>query len=339
MLIALLCTLSLFVYSADKEPVKKQAPIVVSVGKVEKKDLPQYLHALGTLNAIDVVTISSVTDGRISNIEFKNGQAVEKGMPIVLLDNQQVVANYETAKTNLDLANKKYSRSTKLGDAISHQDLEALKADVAVKKADLMSKEAAMNEKKVLAPFSGVLGSFKVNVGDFVSAGDPLVTLVNNESLRADYNIPESEVTKIQKNQMVVVSVSAFPKELFYGTVNYISPTIDKSTRTVTVQALVPNKTKHLKAGMFVQLKQQFDVKKDVLVVPDDSVMADVKGYYVFKVDDSSVSQVYVKLGERTSGYAQINSGLQEGDAIVVTGQQKLQDGSEITTKDVGSSK
>ena len=304
-------------------------PILVEVTQVKMADIPNMVSALGNLSAVRVVTISAESDGRIAGIHFKSGQEVDQGMPIVELDNTQAQADYQSAVTNMKLARIKYERSKLLlNQAVSQQELATLKADVESKEAIVKSKLSYLNQKVITAPFSGVLGAFHVQVGDYVKAGDPLVTLINTTQLRADYQLPESFLPKLKLRQFVTITSSTYPKKVFYGTVSFISPTINPDTRSISIQALVPNDMKLLLPGMFVHVSHQISVAKNTVVIPEEAIQADIKGYYVYKVAGSKAGQIYIKIGAHLDNQAQVLSGLKIGDLIVVAGQQKLDDGS-----------
>ena len=305
------------------------SPIFVDVTQVKTADIPNIVSALGSLSAVRIVTISAESNGRISGIHFKSGQEVDQGMPIVELDNAQAQADYQSAVTTMNLARIKYERSNLLlNQAISQQELATLKADMESKEATVKSKLAVLNQKVITAPFSGVLGIFHVQVGDYVRAGNPLVTLVNTTQLRADYQLPEIFLPKLKLGQFITITSSTYPKKVFYGTVSFISPTVNSDTRSISIQALVPNNTKLLSPGMFVHITHQISVAKNTVVIPEEAIQADVKGYYVYTVIDGKVGQTYVKIGAHLNNQAQVLSGLKIGDTIVVAGQQKLEDGS-----------
>jgi membrane fusion protein (multidrug efflux system) len=217
-----------------------------------------------------------------------------------------------------------------LNEAISQLEYEQLQADVDSKESDLKIAQAALNQKQIKAPFAGVLGNFKLQQGDYIKAGDPIVTLVNTEELEADYSISEQYLPQLKTGQLIQLTVSAYSNKIFYGTVNFISPTVSDTTRMVSLHATVNNKDNLLSPGMFIQVTQQIDLKRNVTVVPESAVLADVKGYYVFKVIKNQVSQTYISIGDRVKGLVEVKQGLQVGDSVVIAGQQKLQDGSQI---------
>ncbi|WP_264435383.1 efflux RND transporter periplasmic adaptor subunit [Coxiella endosymbiont of Dermacentor marginatus] len=141
--------------------------------------------------------------------------------------------------------------------------------------------------------------------------------------------MPESFLPKLKLGQFITITSSTYPKKVFYGTVSFISPTINPDARSISIQALVPNDMKLLSPGMFVHVAHQISISKNTVVIPEEAIQADIKGYYVYKVADGKASQIYIKIGTHLGNQAQVLSGLKIGDAIVwVAGQQKLDDGS-----------
>ncbi len=304
--------------------------VLVNAAVVKTANIPNTISALGSLSAKQSVTISSEVEGRIDQIFFKNGQLVAKGMPIIKLDDASAQADYEQAVTKLNLDTKNYQRMKLVGDAVSQQDLEEAKATVKSDQADVSSKLAALHQKEINAPFTGKLGSFQVSVGDYVSAGQAMVPLVNTKELRADYTISEDLIPEIKLGQLIKLTVSAYPNQNFYGTVNFISPSVDPTTRAVAIQALVNNNDEKLSPGMFIHISQELNVDKGAVVVPEDAVSANIKGHLVFKINNGHAEQVQVNVGNHNNGMVQVLSGLKPGDVIVVAGQQKLSDGSAV---------
>lgn len=331
MLLSILCFLfAISTAYGTNQPATVVKPILVNVAKVRPGNVTNTVNALGSLSAVQVVAASSVSDGRISRVYFKNGQVVKKGVLIVQLDNTQAKVDYQSAVTALQLSRLKYQRSKLVPTAISKQELAKLKADVDSKEANVKTKQVALNQKQITAPFSGVLGNFQVQVGDYLKAGAPIVTLVNIKKLRADYQLPESQLPKLKRGQSVKITTSAYPNKAFYGRVIFISPTVNKDTRSVLVQALIMNDKNILAPGMFVNASQEVSVSTNVPMIPEEAVLADVKGYYVYTVVGHKVAKIYLETGVRTNNEVQAVSGLKPGDVVVTAGQQKLQDGSII---------
>lgn len=308
------------------------AAVYVKVAPVSRRDIPIYIHALGSLTAGEAVTLSAQVAGRISAVYFKDGQSVEKGMPVIQLDHAKAAADYASQLAALHLSQRIYERSKLLlNQAVSEQALEQAKAKLSASKAQLQVSQIALDQKQVSAPFTGLLGKFLVSPGDYVLAGQPLVTLVNAASVHVNFNLAQDKLGKLKLNQMVKVQVNAYPKQVFIGTVNYISPSVNANTRSIAIQALIPNKQHLLKPGMFVKVAQKVSVIKSALVLPEMAVNADAAGYYVYVVSGTHVKKVSVTLGTRLSDSVQIRSGLKVGDRVVVAGVQKLSPNALIT--------
>ncbi|MDF1795828.1 MAG: efflux RND transporter periplasmic adaptor subunit [Coxiellaceae bacterium] len=326
---------------AEKKPSKNKTittaslvnkPVVVQVAKAKVETLPIYVDALGSLSAVNRVTVSSETAGRVAQIFFKDGQMVGKDMPILKLDDSSARANYNVSVTTLNVNRKKYKRGKAILPigGMSTQQVEELKAALENNDSRVKRDLAILSQQTMTAPFSGTLGAFNVQVGDYVSAGDPIVTLVSRKTLLVDFNVSQAKLPHLQMSQLVRITVDAYPKKVFYGTVNFISPTVSKTTRAVQVQALVQNKSNELSPGMFCHVQQQIGVNKNALVVPEVAVNADIKGYYVYKLVGKKAVKAYVTPGTSQKGMVQISQGLNAGDTVVTAGQQKLQDGSTV---------
>jgi membrane fusion protein, multidrug efflux system len=309
---------------------KRIAPVAINVQvmQVATKDLPKQISSLGSLVAPDSVTLSADGSGRIKQINFKNGQTVGKGMPVLQLDDTSAEVDYQKSVAKLNTDSKMLARQLQAAETLSQQAIDSQKAVVEADKADVKSKQAILNQMSVDAPISGVLGNFQVNVGDYLTAGSPIVTLVNTKQLRVDYNVSSDNLKSIKRGQAVILSVNSYPDKKFMGSVTYISPSLDPTTRTVAVQALVPNPKGLLRPGMFSHIEQNISMQKNALVIPQLSVIAGVKGYSVFKVVNSKASVQNIQLGARFGNSVVVESGLKVGDSVIVSGQDKVQDGS-----------
>lgn len=322
-----LCSACSLALAAKKPAPKVNTRFSVSVAKVSTMDVSQDIHALGSLSAINRVTLSAEVAGRVSAIFFKNGQEVTKGMPVAQLDNASDKAAYQSSLASLNLSRQKYQRAQLITQAFSQEQLDELKADVAKDQATVKTNQVALNQKQVIAPFTGVLGKFQVNVGDYVSAGQPIVDLVDTKQLRVNFSVPQQQRAQLKKGALVNIKVDAHPNKTFYGTVTYISPTVSDSSREIAVQADVPNPKDLLSPGMFVHASLQVRVHKNALVIPQQATLADITGYYVYVVNNNKVSKQYITTGEHVGNMIEVLKGLKAGQVVVTDGTQKLNDG------------
>lgn len=322
--------------NADKSYGKtKINPTLVEVAVVKKGSIPKQVESVGSLTAIQEVNISSEVDGRITKIFFKDGQFVAKDMPIIQLSNAKAKADLDSAQTSLQLSERTYERYKLIfkEGGISQQDLDQQRSDVESKEAAVKNMVTALNQKQITAPFDGELGAFHVNEGAYITAGLPLVNLVNKRKLKVEYAVPEIYLPQLKIKQAVLVSVDSYPGQTFAGEVTFISPVIDKLTRRVSVQATVPNEEGTLFPGMFAHISQLISDSKETLVIPEQAVIASLQGFAVYKVVNDKAVATKLIIGERYNGQLEVKSGLAVGDVVVIAGQQKLDDGVPVSIK------
>lgn len=310
----------------------KNVPVNVEVADVTHMNMPQHVFSVGSLVALQSVTISSEVDGRVKRIFFEDGQFVKKGSAVLQLDSDQAKADLVSAKTELTLSKATYQRYLSLfkEGGVSRQDLDQKRSDMESKSAAVKSAIATLQKKTLVAPFSGRLGAFAVTEGNYIKAGDQLVKLVNKRVLKVVYTLPENNVPNLVIGQPAQVTVGSFPGRVFDGAVSFIAPSVDVDTRTVSVQATIPNPDEKLSPGMFVHVSQIVSEAKNALVIPEEAIIAGLQGDTVYKVVDGKAIAVKIVVGPRRNGFAQIKSGLQQNDQVVIAGQQKLHDGSAV---------
>ncbi len=182
----------------------------------------------------------------------------------------------------------------------------------------------------VRAPFSGYLTDWKVKPGEYIAAGTSLIELVNKNKLTIKYNIPEKFAGKSILGQEVLVKIKAYPKEKFIGIVNFISPIVNKDTHSITIKALLDNPDQKLVPGSFTEIIQVLDNIPNALVIPEMALMHTLTGYEVYKIIDKKAIKTAVTLGVREKGRAEILSGLQQGDAVIIVHHPRLRDGIDV---------
>lgn len=309
-------------------------PINVIAAKVTQMPVFEQVQTFGNLVAVQNVTISTEVAGKVSNIFFKDGQRVKKDALLLQLDNTQAKADLISAQADLALSKRNYERYVQLNKygGTTKQQLDKAQADVNAKEAAVQQDLNTLQKYTMTAPFSGKLGKFMINPGDYVAVGDKLVTLVNNSVLKIVYALPEDTLPKLKMGQQVIVMVDAVPNQTFTGNVSYIAPSINTNTGTIAVQATIQNKTGLLKQGLFATVRQLFNAGKssNALVVPEECVLASLKGNYVYLIKNNKAIIQYVTMGPHIEGFVEITAGLKLGDNIIAEGQQKLSNNASI---------
>lgn len=186
---------------------------------------------------------------------------------------------------------------------------------------------------RLAAPFDGVVSKCQVSLGNYVLAGQPLVTLTDMQSLRAEFSVSEKYLSLLKLGQTVKIATAAYPEKVFEGKIAYISPTIDAADRTIALYALVANPSSLLTAGLSVSIMQSLGSQNNTIMVPARSIMATLDGQQVYKIFHNKAYAVPVIIGQRNEENVEILQGLSEKDLIVVAGQQKLHDDVEVLIK------
>jgi membrane fusion protein (multidrug efflux system) len=306
---------------------------LVQTAHVQEVALPQTVHAIGSLTA-RMVQISPEMPGYVKAILFKDGTFVKSGTALVQLDDTEYSAKHQTAEAQLVYTQKNYERMVTLSKRgmIAQNTMDELNANLQEKKANDEESESLLHKMKLTAPFDGVVGECKVNPGDYVPAGQGVVTLTDKRNLRIEYNLPENNLPVLKTGQKVTITTSAFPGKQFVGTLSYISPTVNVDNRSISVYADIINDTNELAPGMFVDVTQSLGGETKALMVPSRSLVPVMDGEQVYKVVDGKVQVVDVKIGQRTNELVEITQGISAKDIIITDGQFKVRNGSSVKT-------
>ncbi|HEU5281936.1 MAG TPA: efflux RND transporter periplasmic adaptor subunit [Gammaproteobacteria bacterium] len=317
-----------------KAPAPAMPTVVVQVAPVQTKLLQSSIKAIGTINAASV-EITPETAGHIASIAFNDGAVVKQGDTLIQLDDAILKAKLASMTAQYQFSLQSYSRLKKLASKgiVAQQALDEASADMKEKKAALDEASVTDAKMKLVAPFDGMVGQRKVNVGDYVNPGQGVVTLTDTEHLRVEYNLPEKYLSTVQIGQTVEITTAAYSGKTFTGTITYISPTINPENRTIAVYAALAENHDRLASGLFVGVTQTLSEAKEALVVPARSLVPVLNGNQVYKVVNGKAVSVDVQIGTRTENTVEITHGLKAGDQVVTDGQIKLRNGQPITTQ------
>ncbi|MFA5490348.1 MAG: efflux RND transporter periplasmic adaptor subunit [Candidimonas sp.] len=305
--------------------------VAVSVVKVERVALTEGVSAVGSLRSEDSVIVRPEVAGRIAEINFEEGGRVTKGQVLVRLDDGVVKAQLQQARANLSLAQSQYRRAQELSQRgfISGQARDEAASQLKVQQAAAALAQAQLEKTVILAPFDGWIGLRSVSVGDYVSPGDDLVPLESIDPLKVDFRIPEQYLNQVRVGARLAVQFDALPGQSREGTVGAISPLVDVGGRSILLRATIPNADALLRPGMFARVQLQF-ADTPSLVVPEAALVPSSEGQYVFRLVGDKAQRMAVTVGQRRGGKAQILSGLEDDDQVLVSGLQRVQDGGEV---------
>lgn len=316
-------------------------PAKVAVAAAVQADFPVVLSGIGSLEATRQVLVPAEVDGRVAQILFTPGEPVKAGQLLVQLNDapeQGELARLQAQARNARALLDRTRRLVPL-QAATREQLDQAQADHEQAAADVRRVQALIDQKRIKAPFDGVLGVRRVNLGQFARAGDPLVSLTDASSVYANLTLPEQAWGTLRVGQPVAVTVDAHAGRVFQGKVTTVEPQVDPSTRTVRVQALLANPDGALSAGMYAQGRISLPDRPDVITVPETAVSYSAYGdsVYVVAAPESgtagaapTVRQAYVKTGERLRGRVVVTEGLKAGDQVVTSGQLRLHNGAAV---------
>ena len=312
-------------------------PTPVAAVEVVTKAVPNYLDGIGSIHAVHQVTISPEVSGRIVKIMFESGQSVQAGDPLVQLNDEPEQADLTNFQAQARLAQVTLDRNRKLATQqfTAQQTVDQNQSDLAVAQAGIARVKAVIAQKLVRAAFAGDLGVRQVEVGQYLSAGTPIVTLTNLDTLYVDFTLPEQERAKLSVGQSVEVRVDAFKDRLFQAKLTTIEPQLDPEMRSIMLQATLDNPDHLLLPGMFAAARVILAAQPNVMVLPETAVDYSAYGESVYLLTPKAkgtdgqqiytAAQTFVKTGPRRNGMIAITEGLKPGDLVVSEGQVKLQ--------------
>lgn len=317
----------------------KPPPLPVATATAITQTMPRYLSGIGSLSAARQVAVAPEVGGRVTGIYFESGAHVRAGDPLVQLNDgpdRGDLANFQ-AQARLAQANLLRANTLAARQFETQANVDTGKAQLEQANAGVTRTEAIIAQKLVRAPFAGVLGIRQVELGQYVNAGVTLVTLTDLESLYVNFTLPEGARSQLVVGQKVLIAVDAFPKRNFEAKLTTVEPQINTDTRTIKLQATLPNPDHLLLPGMFARARLVLPDQPDVITVPETAIDYTLYGDSVFLVvkdpgDDQHyhVKRTFVTTGDRFDNKVAVLTGMKAGDVVVAAGQLKLIDGAAV---------
>ena len=316
-------------------------PDAVTTIVAAQDEWPSTLNAIGTVAAVQGVTVSADLPGVVARIAFDSGSTVQKGDILVQLDTRQEQAQLAGAESQLELARVNFERMQGLvqQDAVSRAEFDAASAGHRQAEARIAEIRATIERKTIRAPFSGVLGIRQVNLGQYLTGGSPVVPLQSLDPVYVNFGVPQQDATQIRPGRRVQVAVGEQGGTGFTGRITAIDSVVDPTTRNVQAQATLPNPGGKLRPGMFVQTQVMLGQSKPMIALPASAINYAPYGDSVFIVSDlknpqgqpyRGVRQQVVKLGPARGDQVAVLSGVKPGEEVVTSGVFKLRNGAPV---------
>lgn len=320
-------------------------PTTVSAVRVEATRWQPRLNAVGNVQAVQGVVVSNQVAGQVERILFQSGDHVKLDQPLVQLDTDVDKADLAGLEAQLELARTQLKRNTRLlkDRAVAQGDYDEISAQVQQATAEVQAKQALIEKKTIRAPFDGQLGIRRVNLGQFLPAGSGIAELEALDPVYVDYALPERALAELRVGQPVEISVAAYPRRVFKGEIQAISPAVDRNTRNIRIRALLENPERLLRPGMFAKVATLLPARDQVLTLPREAITFNTYGDSVFLIETSTadagdaqagkliVQRRQIQTGATRGQQIEVTDGLKAGDQVVATGQVKLRNGVEVS--------
>jgi membrane fusion protein (multidrug efflux system) len=335
-------------------------PATVSTTTVHLQDWQDSVSAVGSLRAVRGVDVSTEIAGLVRKVNVVSGADVSPGTVLVELNSEVEQAQVNTLAVAVELAQTtlKRDREQLSVQAVSQATIDNDEADLRSKQAQLTQARATLDKKTIVAPFAGRLGISTVAPGQYLNAGDKIVSLQAINPIYVDFFLPQQQISRITRKETVTVATDAWPGREFTGKISAVNSTIDSTTRNIQVEATIANPERTLLPGMYAKVNVQLGSAERYLTLPQAAVTYNPYGASVFlaqaapaKMEDAAkggsaksgevaksespeaslvAAQTFVTLGPTRGDQVAIVKGIKEGDTVVTSGQMKLRPGTPL---------
>lgn len=309
-------------------------------------------EAVGTFVAVNGTDVTAEAGGVIREILFQPGQRVKAGTVLVRLNTANEEATLRALEASAKQAVQQRDRWRELGKQklVSLAEVEERATQAATTLAQVEAQRAVIALKTVRAPFDGVLGIRKINLGQYVAPGDPLVNLQALDPILLDFTLPQQRLAQVAEGSVVRATLDGMPGKAFDGTIVAIEPQIDPQTRNFKVQARFSNEDLALRPGMFARIAFDLGSDRSVVVIPQTAITFNPYGNAVFVIEEVKrgpdekdakgqpltgnkllVRQRFVKTGATRGDLIAVTEGLKPGERVVTSGLLKLRNDAEVT--------
>ncbi len=308
-------------------------PMPVEVAQVKAQSVEDKFEAVGTIEAMEAITVVSEIDASVSSLPFQEGTFIKRGGLIAQLDDSQPAAELSRSEALHAQSHTNYERVKSIVEqkAGSPQDLDDAAVALKVADANLALAKARFSKTRIVAPFEGIMGARKVSVGTFLRIGQAITELANIDEIRVNFSAPERLLSQLTRGAEVAVSATAYQGYEVKGKIIAIEPILDPGTRSARVVARVSNRGRKFRPGMSANISAVLSKRPNAITIPNEAVFAAGNQSFVYVIrPDSTATRVAVTLGTRLADVVEVVQGLQPGTMVVRAGHQKLFEGARV---------
>ena len=335
--------------SGEARSSEPETPAVyVETAPVVRGNVEVAVEAVGTLQPNQRVEIRARNEGVVSAVLVGDGEAVVAGAQLIQLDTTKLAAEARLREAALTAAK---ARSANAGSAFKrardllargfipqqeHDDARAAadEAAAAVQEAEaaLAVARELLRDADIRAPIAGIASAALVDRGDYLRNGDHILTIIDADSVEAEFSVPEEHLAQLAVGSRVSVNVPSYPDERFGGTISYLAPEVSPETHSVHLKARIPNPDGRLRPGQFATVRAILAVHESATLVPEEAIVSEGATTCVYVVDGGRAVRREVALGVRQRDQVEVTRGLTGGETIVTSGQIRLRDGAAVQT-------
>ncbi|WP_208004802.1 efflux RND transporter periplasmic adaptor subunit [Luteimonas terrae] len=330
-----------------------QPPVAITTFDAVQQSWSTPLEAVGTLVAVNGTDVTTEAGGVVRRLSFEPGQPVKAGTVLVELNTDNELAVLRASEAAAKLAVVQRDRWRELGETqlVSKAEVEERATQAATSLAEVEAQRALIAQKTIRAPFDGVLGIRKVNLGQYVSPGTAIVGLQQLDPIFVDFALPEQQLPLVREGATLQAVVDALPGERFEGTITAIEPSVDAGTRNFMVQATLSNPDGKLRPGAFARVGLAVGGEQNVVVIPQTAVTFNPYGNAVYVVSEKPadpdapkaegdaaqqgptliVRQRFVTTGATRGDLIAVTDGLKPGERVATSGLLKLRNDAVVT--------
>lgn len=311
-------------------PFKEPTPVEAAVARSDT--ILRRVSTVGTLKAIQSVTLRPEVSGKIAKIYYEEGEEIKAGEPLFKIDDEMYKAKVKETEARLALSRENYRRAAKLLEKKfgTVQQKDEAYANMLVSEANLEEAKIRLNDTVIKAPFEGFMGLSNVSVGATVSESVELANIVDLDPIYVDFSIPESFLPFIHVGDIVDVTIEDFDILPIEATIKAIAPEIDEATRTITIRAIMDNKERAYRPNEFARVIVLAGKIENAVLVPEIAIEREGDEEFVMLVVDNVAVRSTVSIGMREAGEVEITHGVKAGDVVITAGQFRVHDGDEV---------
>lgn len=289
------------------------------------------IQAIGTAQARESILITPKAADTIRAIRFDSGDRVRAGQVLVEMANVEQAAGLDEARAANEAAQEELRRFQELYDRgfASQARLDTVRAAANAAEARLDAGSARIADRTLRAPFAGVVGLRTASPGQYVRPGDRIGTLDDVSEVKLDFDVTETQISRLRPSVAISARTAAYPERTFTGEIANVDSRIDATTRTVRVRALLPNRDGALRPGMLLTVEVRSNPRQ-ALAIPEIALLEHAEGPSVFRIVDGAAQMARVEIGQRSSGMAEVLSGLSAGDRVITEGVQSVRPGQSV---------